>query len=400
MNMPLTALEPPKAVRIRLLSNETLSSVTLEAYGGLRVSQQRAWGKVTVSVIGNALHIVDEKDLNFVTTHANFASRAGRWVDMQRPYKTSKRTVGWVQITVNDKKLRIVNILPLETYVLGIVEGELGSLNFHPESLKAQIVASRSYVLAKKSRHRMDGYDFCDRPHCQVFKGTESIRPAFKLAMQSSKGEYLSYNGKAIPAFYHDNCGGKTAAIQDVWKTPSCAYLPSVEDNQQSSDANPDKDDDELNYCRNAPRANWTFEAKRDVLRKCFNQEGWITGFDALDTLRVIRINSSERAHQVLVQTAHPRWIGAAEFRRVINRHFDSEVLKSTYFTITRNKDTFTFSGKGWGHGVGLCQWGAIEMGNQGKTYKEILAHYYPGTKVERVLEPVFATTNPQNNVN
>ncbi len=381
---PAYALEPPKAVRIRLLSNESLSSVTLEAYAGLRVSQQRAWGKVTISVIGNAIHVVDEKDLNFVSTYANFASRAGRWIDMQRPYKTNSRTVGWIQITVKDGKLQMVNVLPIETYVLGIVEGELGSLNFHPESLKAQLVASRSYVLAKLGRHKVDGFDFCDRPHCQYFKGTDSIRPDYKQAMSVTRGEYMAFKGRPIPAFYHDNCGGKTAAIQDVWKTPSCPYLPSVEDNATETD-------DEMDYCRNAPTATWSFDAQRDVLRKCFSREGWIRGYDALDTLRVIRINSSDRAHQVLVQTAHPRWISASEFRRVLNAYFGKEVVKSTYFMITRKKDTFTLSGKGWGHGVGLCQWGAIEMGRQGHSYREILRHYYPGTNIQRLIEPSLA---------
>lgn len=379
----------PQTVRIRLLSNENLTSLSLQAYGGLRASQQRAFGKITLTVLGNQVHVVDEKDLNFVTPYVNLASRAGRWVDLQRPYKKDTRTVGWLQVTVKDGKLQVVNILPVETYVLGIVEGELGSVNFQPESLKAQIVASRSYVLAKRGRHRAQGYDFCDRPHCQMFNGTDSIHQAYKLAMQASRGEYLAFKGKPIPAFYHDNCGGKTASVSDIWTSPQCSYLQSVDDG-----------DDEVSYCRKAPRANWTFQADRERLRACFYQEGWIPTMEALSALRVIRINGSDRAHQVLVQSSQPRWVSANEFRRVVNRYFGSEVLKSTYFSIAHEKGQFVFSGRGWGHGVGMCQAGAIEMGNQGFSYRDILAHYYPGTKVERLPEPMLATQPRSTNLN
>ncbi|MFA5974614.1 MAG: SpoIID/LytB domain-containing protein [Elusimicrobiota bacterium] len=373
-------------VRVRLLANETISQITLQAYGGLRISAERAKDEVVVTACDNQLDIRDAHGPKIIQPVANLASRAGRWIEIQRPKKAPRRTVGWLQISARNGKLQIINVLPLETYVLGITEAELGSLDFNPESLKAQIVASRSYVLASRWRHRKEGYNFCDTPHCQAFGGTSSIRSNFKLAMQISRGQYLSYKGKPIAAFYHDNCGGITAAVQDVWKCPTVPYLQSVSDTNGTD-----------TFCQSAPRAEWHFEAPGQQLRMCFLRAGWIVGLDALDTLRVIRRNSSHRAHQVLIQSNQPRWVPAKEFRQVINRHFHGEVLKSTFFTISKTKDGYEFNGRGWGHGVGLCQWGAIEMAREGYTYQEILDHYYPGTTLERLPEPAMLAATSQN---
>lgn len=377
-----TADSTATTIRVRLLASEVLSTITIEAYGGLRISTDRAQGRVIIRAVGNEVELRDTKSLRIQKPILNIASRAGRWMDIQRPDRKTRRTVGWLQLRANDGKLEIINVLPLETYVLGVVEGELGSLHFNPESLKAQIVASRSYVLGSRGRHGKVGFDFCDGPHCQVFGGTASIRSDFKLAMQESRGQYLSFRGKPVPGYFHDNCGGKTAAVEDIWKAQPTGYLQSVSDGEDES------------ICKVSPYSRWTYSAPREDLRICFFEAGWIQNQDALDTLRVIRINSSDRAHQVLIQSNHPRWVSAKEFRKTVNTYYNREVIKSTYFTIDKTKNGFEFEGRGWGHGVGLCQWGAIAMGREGKTYKQILRHYYPGTVLERLTEPQYVTND------
>lgn len=371
------------SIKVRLFSQQHLNEVTLHGYGGLRASGQRVQGALMLAVENDQVVAYDRAGLRIVKPAISIASRSGRWIDLETDEGTSRRTVGWLNVSVKDGRLFIINILPLETYVLGIVNGELGSLQFNYESLKAQIVASRSYVLASLGRHHT--YDFCDGPHCQVYDGTASIRPDFKLAMQVSRGEYLSYHGHPIPAFFHDSCGGHTAAVETVWKKSSpVPYLQGVQDD----------DGEEAAYCRNAPLAHWSFYASRQDLRDCFYRKGWIKGYDALDTLKVVQLDESDRAHYVLIQTAHPRWLPATEVRKVVIRYFGTEVLRSTVFEITRDHDGFRFDGRGWGHGVGLCQWGAIEMGKEGKNYREILAHYYPGTKIDRLPEEMYVSAD------
>jgi stage II sporulation protein D len=379
----VAAVDWNPSIKVRLLANEPVHSITILGYGGLRISGQRMHGPVTLYVHDQYVVVKDTGGQIFMQDRPTIASRGARWIDLTPPEGGTRRTVGWLSVSVHNGMLQIVNVVPLETYVLGIVKGEMGSVHFNYESLKAQVVASRSYVLATRG-HRHTEYDFCDGPHCQVFEGTASIIPNFKMAMQSSRGEYLAYHGKPIPAFYHDSCGGKTASIQTVWNESSAVpYLQSVEDNGKVNA-----------YCAESPMAHWTFYASRRDLHECFTAKGWINDYDALDTLRVVVLDDSERARFVLIQTAHPRWLPAIDVRKAVIRHFGKEVLKSTVFTIVREGDGFRFLGRGWGHGVGMCQWGAIEMGKEGKTYREILAHYYPGTTLERLTEPLFVKSS------
>lgn len=381
LSFTVASAKSDSSVYVRLFATRSFRAISLQGYSGLRVSGLRAYGTVTLRAKGLHVQVTDEKSLRLAQPVVTVASRSGRWVDLQLP-SASKRTVGWLRITVRHGELQVVNVLPLETYVLGIVNAELGSLDFHPESLKAQIVASRSYVLASRDRHRRDGYDFCDSPHCQAFGGTASIQSAFKLAMEVSRGEYLSYASRPVPAFFHDNCGGRTASVEEVWDTPSLPCLQGVRDGPQDP------------YCRHAPRAHWHFIADRKALRECFHREGWISDYDALDSLRVVTTGPSGRAQQVCIQSNHPLWVSANDFRQALGRFYGSEVLPSTLFSMNREQDHFHFVGRGWGHGVGLCQWGAIQMAKEGKTYREILQHYYPGTQIDRLPEPLYATSN------
>ncbi len=376
------------SIKVRLLAGHKLRSIQLEGYAGLRLSGQRAQGRVTLAADGNSIIWHDEGKLKSTDRLVTAASRGSRWIDIHSPHVEARRTVGWLQITARDGYLCVVDVLPLETYVLGVVDPELGSIHFSPESLKAQIVASRSYVLALRGRHAREGYDFCDTPHCQVFTGTAMIRPEFKMAMEESRGLYLSYNGRAIPGFFHDNCGGRTASAEDVWGMRGTPYLRGVDDGGDNA------------YCRHAPRAHWEFFASRSKLASCFRKEGWLDEHAALDDLRVMTQDSSGRADQVMVQSGKPLWVAAADLRQALIRHFGKEVLPSTVFTIARETGGFRFVGRGWGHGVGLCQWGAIQMAREGKNFKEILVHYYPGTSLDRLPEPAWASAPHEPAVN
>ena len=377
----LVRAEPSSNIRVGLFANHPFHRLTVDGYGGLRVSGQRAQGSLTITLQAGKVRVRDQKNLDILAPSVTVASRAGRWLDLKTDDRRQKRTVGWLEINAKSPDLQVVDVVPLETYVLGVVDGELGSVHFNPESLKAQIVASRSYVLASRGRHAKEGFDFCDSPHCQSFKGTGAIENEFKMAVEMSRGQYLSYNGKPIPAYYHDSCGGKTASIQDVWDSSPLPYLQSVQDG-----------DREGAYCRFSPHAQWTFVANRHQLCDCFQREGWIPTSEALDAVRVIMVNASGRAQQVLIQSSHPLWVPGPDVRAAINRYFGKEVLSSTVFLVKKQGDQFYFSGRGWGHGVGLCQWGAIEMAKKGKTYREILQHYYPGTQIERLPEPQYAS--------
>jgi stage II sporulation protein D len=369
MVVAIPAAAQPTTVRIGLFQGRTPQTIQINGYGGLRVSGRAARGTLTVSCRGNQVVAKDAHGAMWGSASLTVASRGGRFIDVEGDGLAVRRTIGYLQIRLYENRLQIVNVLPIETYVLGVVEPELGSLQFNPESMKAQIVASRSYLLATRNRHRSEGFDFCDRPHCQVYGGTHAINQAFKQAMQETRGQFLAYAGKPIPAFFHDNCGGRTASMGDAWHIDNAPYLASVEDD----------------YCKTAPRHHWTYRIDRRILRQALAEAGWIQEFDALSALRVVSFNSSGRADQVCIQTNQPRWVPADEFRQALNRHIGSEVIPSTLFMVKKDQQEFLFVGRGWGHGVGLCQWGAIEMARAGKSYKQILRHFYPGTSFDRL---------------
>jgi stage II sporulation protein D len=383
----LSAVAFPQStsVRVGLFANHPPEQIEVTGYAGLRILGDSASGAVTLRAHTGEVEARDAKGHSWRAPVVTLASRGTRWIDLKSP-AAGRRTVGVLHVRALNGRLQISNVLPIETYVLGVVQGELGSLHFNPESLKAQIVASRSFVLASRppagqagGRHAADGFDFCDGPHCQVFSGTREINGAFKTAMQETRGQFLSYQGRAIPGYFHDTCGGRTASVSDVWGAPRAPYLCGVADD----------------FCRHARRAQWSFRASRGALRSCLAEAGWIQDAEALDGLRVATFDSSGRADQVCIQAHHSLWVPSAAFRQALLRHFKGEVLPSTLFQISRNGSEFIFAGKGWGHGVGLCQSGAIAMASAGKSYREILSHYYPGTQLDRLPELQLAAIAP-----
>jgi stage II sporulation protein D len=361
-------------VRIGLFNGRPIDKFQIVGYSGLRISGRIAHGVVTVARHGPMVFARDSEGGFWQDQSLTIASRSGRWMDVEIPGQGHKRTVGILEVNTHGKALQVINILSIETYVLGVVNGELGSLQFNPESLKAQIVASRSFVLASRGRHAVEGYDFCDGPHCQVFSGTAEINQKYKAAVEETRGLFLTYGGRAIPGYFHDNCGGHTAAIQDVWGSAAVPYLQSVEDG----------------YCLRSPRAHWSFPVDRKRLTQVIRQAGWLPGSDALDTVRVASFDHSGRADQIAIEGNHSVWVSAAAFRQTLSRSFKSEVLPSTFFSIEKTRTGFLMVGRGWGHGVGLCQQGAIQMANTGRSYRQILAHFYPGTSLDRLPDVEF----------
>jgi stage II sporulation protein D len=169
--------------------------------------------------------------------------------------------------------------------------------------------------------------------------------PDLEKAIGSVRGEYLSYRGRPIAAFYHHNCGGMTSAVQNVWPVAARPYLRAVAESPTS-------------ICRST-KSQWRFSADRRSLASCFRRQGWVHKQIALDTLSVIQRDNSGRAQSIAIESQ-----------------------RTLIVPVGRNGEGFLFDGRGWGHGVGLCQEGAMQMARQGKTYKQILAHYFPKTKL------------------
>jgi len=377
-----TAEQDGYYVNIRLWAADSIKRMEIQQPSRIRVENKTFYAPIVlISKPGNKVLLIDSIKQYVLLDEVFLESQdaEAHW-HLQSKEMGDFVTRGSLHIRVIEGgELQIVNHILLEEYLVGVVGPELGSLNENPESLKAQIVASRSYVLAMKGRHEAEGYDFCDQPHCQVYGGLKGIPSAIWKMLATVRGEYVAYEGAPIPAFFHDTCGGVTADPQEVWKIDPKPYLK------------PHKDGSPQAHCRFSPHSRWTVTLSEEDLKDFLRKQGWLKGRDALISFKVIRSDHSGRAQQIIVQGNQQKWIPARVFVDTFNRSQKQYELRSTFFQVIRLDDDYHFIGRGWGHGVGLCQWGAMQLAKEGKSYRQILATYFPGTEVETLSQPALA---------
>ncbi len=265
------------------------------------------------------------------------------------------RYTGNIDVWKGDSGLYLINELPIEDYVKDVVAVEVGS-NWDMEALKAQAVISRTYAVYQRKMNGNSIYHIASSVLHQVYKGNNpDVRVAY--AVTETSGEILTFDNRPIEAFYHSTCGGKTENPEDVFGK-SYPYLKSVESN-----------------CEISPYSVWEKRIKLVEIEKALNLSG-IKGISIKSYTSTNRVKQLDIiANSVITTTT----INATDIRKALGW----SILPSTNFNITLNGDSIIFKGRGYGHGVGLCQWGALQMAREGKNYKEILSFFYPGTIIQ-----------------
>jgi len=261
--------------------------------------------------------------------------------------------------------LIIVLTVPLEQYVQHVMMAE--SSNFqNPEALKAMAVTARSYADKFIGQHAKEGFDFCDTTHCQVFYW-RSVTPLVRAAAEATRGESLSYQGKPVAAFYNQNCGGTTAAASETWAEVSEPYLSIHQDP----------------FCLRTGGFKWQTTLTHLQINKALSASGSQPPED-WQALEIRSRNHSGRVRTLNLSGGKPAGfpLAGSSFRFAVNRAFGWNQIRSDLYDVRNVGGKVLFSGRGAGHGVGLCQAGAEEMARQGKTYQEILSFYYPGAQV------------------
>ena len=286
--------------------------------------------------------------------------------------------------------LTLVNEVGLEDYLRSVLPNEIGT---PPETdfaaVKAQAVAARSYTMAYRGRRAEFGFDLYASVEDQVYAGQTRENGQSDRAVESTRGEVLLSDGVPIRALYSSACGGRTANVEDVWPWDWTAYLRSVRD-----DAGPGT----TAYCSLSSnfrwREEWDARAFLAVLRRYGPTENGNAASLAGDLLDV-RVDKRSRCGRVL-DLAVRTTAGDAIFhgdrtRWVLRRPGTSAILRSSFFKIgvLRGEDgrpeRVVATGAGNGHGIGMCQWGAMGMARAGMDYREILAHYYKSTVLSRI---------------
>lgn len=261
-----------------------------------------------------------------------------------------RRYPGALQVDQVAGKLRMVGTPPLEEYVAGVVRAEAGNKH-HLEYYKLQSVSCRTYALSNQRKHLKDGFALCDDVHCQLFRGRNDNDTIAQAVEATRNLVIVDHEIRLIHATFHSNCGGETVNAEDVWGYEP--YLRATVDT----------------FCTAADQATW---------ERTFPRSEWLGylqrkhGFSSKDSAALASVlNYDPQCRDLYLGNTMPL-IPLKTVREDLK-------LRSTYFSIRTEGDQVILQGRGFGHGVGLCQEGAMRMARVGRNYTDILHHYYTG---------------------
>ncbi|MCK9594488.1 MAG: SpoIID/LytB domain-containing protein [Candidatus Omnitrophica bacterium] len=255
--------------------------------------------------------------------------------------------------------LSAVNYLGLEDYVKGIAVREV-SHYWPAEALKAQAIVFRTFALYQIEQNKNKDFDVTSDVYSQVYGGKQAERYRINDAVDQTKNEVLVYKGKIFPAFYHSTCAGHTEDASLLWDI-NIPPLKGVA----------------CYYCGDSPHFSWRAGLNKAGIRDSLVKAGY--KINRVKSIRVLQRDRSNRAIDLQVDTdAAGIKMQAKDFRNIIG----PDIIRSANFTVKPGFGGLEFSGLGWGHGVGLCQWGAYFQAKLGGLYRDILGFYYPDSEI------------------
>jgi stage II sporulation protein D len=297
-----------------------------------------------------------------------------------KPYR------GVVEVYAGGGGVLAVNELPLEAYVAGVVNVEMGRrASNEVAALEAQAVVTRTYALQNLGKYTSDGYDLRASVSDQAYGGVESETEQGWRSVRSTAALVVTYRGEPITTFFHSTCGFSTASPEEVFRFgQELPYLSPVSDAHAGG-----------HYCDISPHYRWTVEWSGAELTRILRETvPSVLGveraaIDALADVRVQRTGRSGRVAEVRIAVARGEVpVFGPDLRRVFLKP-DGRLLGSTAFQLAVEKrsgqvERVRASGAGWGHGVGMCQWGAVGRARAGQDVRTIISTYFPGTRLER----------------
>lgn len=292
---------------------------------------------------------------------------------------------GVIELRRGQNGLDVINIIGLEQYLRGVVGAEMGMrAPGEEEALKAQAVVSRTYALRNKSRWNAQGFDLMADVSAQAYAGVQHENPMASEAVDATRGEVLTSDGAVIDAFYSSTCGGKTEDGSAAFSGADRPYLRSHDD----------LDPQGVAWCAISPRyrwhEEWTGHAFLTSLKQTLAAERLSTA--RASDLREIRVLSRTVSGRIATLELSGSGGRTTVSGQAIRRVFSPPAggwLRSTDFTVRLSRrgsriESVAIDGRGNGHGVGMCQWGAVGQARAGYHYEAILMSYFPGTELRR----------------
>lgn len=277
-------------------------------------------------------------------------------------YLNSRPFRGEIEVIKDQRGILVVNELPLEFYITGLINNEVSS-KWPIEAVKTQAVIARTYALYQKKKKGLATYHLESTVADQVYSGSITEDDSSIYAVKETVGEVLTYNGELALTVYHSNGGGATEDSKNIWGK-DYPYLREVKSP----------------FDKDSPNFSWMLNINKESVETALKDAGYqIT--DVKDIIPLSRTDSGRITRLKLLHGNGELEISGEDLRKAIG--YDK--LKSTMFTAEIADGLFVFNGKGYGHGVGLSQWGAKGMAQEGYHYTEILKHFYPGTSIERI---------------
>jgi stage II sporulation protein D len=349
----LWALPAPAVETVRILMDEREGKVTLRSPEALAAGEDREdaafrpLGKQAVTLRRTAQGQLELDGAPLSAGSIRFRAGAERG----EPITAGDLTVrGDVVARVRGQRVQLINVLPLETYLAAVLGSEMPR-DFPPEALKAQAVAARTYALHKKLEAYGQAVHMGSSVLHQVYAGLSREDERTRAAVQATAGEVLTFELQPIEAYFHASCGGRTETGMAALGR-DLPYLASVEC-----------------PCSGLPSSRWALTLPGPELRQAIS---------GASTLQVLSRSATGRAR--LVRVAPDRVLDAVLVRQRVGytrlRSLDFEVAEA-------GGGDLHIAGRGFGHGAGLCQWGAKVLADQGQDYRGILRHYYPGTELQ-----------------
>lgn len=342
------------SIRVAIVKNE--SSVSVEGDGLIAATEDGA--PVVLKSPSIIKPVRDGISVQGTASRLLTIAAASHLVINGKPYR------GRIDIRLHDKGLLVVNELPLEEYIAGLINAEISSA-WPIEAVKAQAVIARTYALNRKEARKNALYHLESSVIDQVYGGSEIEDSRALRAVSETAGQILTHSGSIIQAFYHSNCGGKTESAENVWGA-HLSYMTGVD----------------CQYCLTNPSTLWELKLSlkeiEDKTRSAGHKLGTLT-----DIRTGVRNGRGRLTNVMLVSSKGTVTISGDQFRKIVGYG----VIKSTNFMVKISSGNVHFSGYGNGHGVGLCQWGAKQRAVDGFSYTEILSYYYPGTELKKLSE-------------
>lgn len=274
---------------------------------------------------------------------------------------------GLVHIVRRGKGFLVINQADLEEYVKGVVPAEVNS-SWHPEMLKAQAVAARTYALYQQMLSASREYDVVATVQDQVYKGKTGVDAAVSRAVDETRGLVVTYQNAPIYAAFSSTAAGLTEDAMNVW-SKDYPYLKGVE----------------CPFDLESPYYHWKASFRLDKLEHTLRQQGFAVG--AISSIEPLSFSRGGRVAKLRVVHSEGELILRGEDLR---KAVGYSIVPSTQFTIDALGQDIVLSGYGAGHAVGMCQWGAKELAELGYSFSTILAYYYPGTELQDM-----STTKP-----